>query len=75
VADAALPSLRGTAFGLFHVFSGTALFFASVLAGWLWSALGPAATFGAGALFAMLALLSLMVLVAPTTTTPRRSTS
>ncbi len=59
VADSVPPSLRGTAFGLFHLVSGAALFMASVVAGWLWSVLGPAATFGAGALFTMLALLSL----------------
>lgn len=61
VADSAPPSLRGTAFGLFHLVSGAALFVASVLAGLLWCALGPVATFGAGALFTMFALLSLLL--------------
>ncbi|MBP1777599.1 MAG: Permease of the major facilitator superfamily [candidate division NC10 bacterium] len=59
VADSVAPSLRGTAFGLFHLVSGVALFVASLLAGWLWSALGPSATFGAGALCTALALVSL----------------
>jgi predicted MFS family arabinose efflux permease len=49
VADVAPPDLRGTAFGLFHLVTGAALLAASVLAGWLWSTLGPPATFLAGA--------------------------
>jgi MFS family permease len=55
VADAAPAQLRGTAFGLFNLVSGGALLLASVIAGALWSAVGPAATFGAGAVFAVLA--------------------
>jgi MFS family permease len=73
VADSAPPLLRGTAFGLFHLLSGVALFLASVLAGWLWSALGLAATFGAGALFTTLALLSLVLFAAGRPATPRRT--
>ena len=61
VAEAAPPPLRGTAFGLLHFLSGIALFAASLLAGWLWALLGPAATFGAGALFTTLALLALLL--------------
>lgn len=59
VADAAPPDLRGTAFGLFNLLTGLALLAASVLAGALWTALGPAATFVAGAGFSLLALLGL----------------
>jgi MFS family permease len=62
VAEAAPPTVRATAFGLFHLVIGIALLAASALAGWLWSALGPAATFGAGALFSALALLALPLL-------------
>jgi MFS family permease len=55
VAGAAPADLRGSAFGMFNLASGIALLAASVLAGWLWDAYGPAYTFYAGALFTMLA--------------------
>jgi MFS family permease len=55
VADSAPAELLGTAFGIFHFATGIALLLASVVAGSLWSALGPAATFFAGATFAALA--------------------
>jgi MFS family permease len=60
VADAAPPTLRGTAFGVFNLVGGGALLLASVLAGALWSRFGPAATFLAGAGFALLAMLGLL---------------
>jgi MFS family permease len=56
VADTAPADLRGTAYGVFNLASGVALLIASVLAGWLWGAAGPAATFLAGAVFGVLAL-------------------
>jgi MFS family permease len=52
VADAVPADLRGSGFGVFHLVSGGALLLASVIAGTLWSAIGPAATFLAGAAFA-----------------------
>jgi MFS family permease len=55
IADTAPPQLRGTAFGIFELASGVALLLASVIAGALWAAYGPAATFWAGAGFAVLA--------------------
>lgn len=55
IADAAPARLRGTAFGIFNFVSGGALLLASVIAGALWSALGPPATFIAGGVFALLA--------------------
>jgi MFS family permease len=61
VADAAPAELRGTAFGLFNLFSGGALLLASVIAGSLWTALGPPATFLAGAAFAGLATIGLFL--------------
>jgi MFS family permease len=60
VADTAPESLRGTAFGVFNLVSGLALLVASVVAGELWDRFGSSATFLAGALFATLALLSLI---------------
>lgn len=60
VADAALPDLRGTAFGFFNLLSGVAMLLASGLAGWLWELRGAAYTFYAGAAFSLLALLALL---------------
>jgi MFS family permease len=57
VADTAPEDLRGTAFGLFNLVTGGALLIASVLAGWLWQAFGPTATFFAGAAFSGFAAL------------------
>ena len=59
VADAAPAELRGTAFGMFNLLPGLALLAASIVAGALWDAAGPAGTFVAGAVFAGLALLGL----------------
>jgi MFS family permease len=53
VAHASPPQLRGTAFGVFNLASGVAMLVSSVLAGALWSWLGPAATFWTGAFFAL----------------------
>ena len=56
VADTAPADLRGTAFGFFNLLSGVSMLLASVIAGALWDQLGAAATFLAGAAFALLAL-------------------
>jgi MFS family permease len=63
IADAAPERLRGTAFGVFNLASGIALLIASVLAGQLWTRIGPAATFLAGGGFALLALIGLLALI------------
>ncbi len=60
VADTAPGELRGTAFGVFNLVGGGALLLASLIAGALWSVLGPAATFLAGAGFAALAAAGLL---------------
>ena len=59
VADTAPAHLRGTAFGFFNLASGVAMLVASVLAGLLWDQLGAGATFYAGAVFSLAALLML----------------
>lgn len=59
VADEAPADLRGTAFGVFNLVIGGALLAASVIAGVLWTAVGPAMTFYAGAAFSSIALLGL----------------
>jgi MFS family permease len=56
VADAAPIDLRGSAFGAFNLISGIAALGASVIAGALWSAFGPEATFLASAGFAVTAV-------------------
>jgi MFS family permease len=61
VSDTAPADLRGTGFGIFNLVSGGALLAASVIAGALWSVLGPSATFLAGAAFAAVASVGLLV--------------
>jgi MFS family permease len=57
VADVVPTDLRGTAFGLYSFITGAALLAASVIAGSLWTAIGPAAVFTAGAAFAVLSII------------------
>ena len=61
VADTAPAELLGSAFGIFNLVSGAALLLASIIAGSLWSAIGPSATFLAGASFASVAMIGLLV--------------
>jgi len=68
VADTAPVALRGTAFGVFNLLSGLALFGASVLAGALWARLGPSATFEFGAGVALTG--ALWLIASPTTGRP-----
>lgn len=60
VADTVPAQLRGTGFGIFNLVSGGSLLLASVIAGALWSTVGPSATFLAGAGFAAVAAIGLM---------------
>ena len=59
VADSAPADQRGAAFGVFNFASGIAALVASLAAGALWDALGPAATFFASALACALGLVAL----------------
>jgi len=62
VADTAPRNLRGTAFGLFNLFSGVAVLAASLIAGMLWGRFGPPATFLCGAaLSALTAIVFILV--------------
>jgi MFS family permease len=65
VADTVPARLRGSGFGIFNLVSGVALLLASVIAGTLWSVIGPAATFLAGAAFAGIAAIGLVTLRRP----------
>lgn len=60
VADRAPAPLRGSAFGLFNLAAGLAMLAASGTAGLLWQSFGPAATFLAGAAFAVAAACALL---------------
>jgi len=61
VAGSAPAELRGSAFGIFNLVSGLALFLASVVAGSMWDLIGPSATFIAGAILAALAGIGVLV--------------
>ncbi len=56
VADHAPREKRGTALGIFHMASGLVTLLASLVAGLLWDTIGPSATFGVGAMSALLAV-------------------
>lgn len=62
VAETAPSELRGTAFGLFNLFTGLASLVASVVAGALWDLVGYKATFLAGSGFAALAIFGVLLL-------------
>ena len=66
IADEAPAMLRATSFGVFNFVSGIALLLASLTAGALWDAIGPYATFMAGAAFSLIGL-------AGTAALPRKS--
>ncbi len=56
-SDRVPPDRRGAAFGLLNLSIGIALLPASLLGGWLWDTISPQATFWAGSIFAIVALL------------------
>ena len=63
VADLVVEEKRGTAYGLYHGVVGLTLLPASLIAGWLWQAISPAAPFYFGAGLAFLAMLGMMALI------------
>jgi len=65
VADTVPAQLRGSGFGIFNLVSGVAVLLASVIAGALWAAIGPSATFLAGAGFAAATAIGLVALRRP----------
>ena len=60
IADRSPPELRGSAYGIFNLVTGLALLAASVIAGIVWDASGPAVTFFVGAGCAGVALAGLL---------------
>jgi MFS family permease len=67
IADSSPEDLRGTAFGIFNLICGVAVFLSSLIAGMLWTAFGAPATFIAGASFAILAAMGLLIFYRPKT--------
>ncbi|MFC1902848.1 MFS transporter [Chloroflexota bacterium] len=63
VADLVPAEKRGTAYGLYHGVVGLTLLPASLIAGWIWQAISPAAPFYFGAGLAFVAMLGIMILV------------
>lgn len=63
VCDLVPEDRRGTAFGAYHGVVGITLLPASLIAGWLWQAVSPAAPFYFGAATAVLAVVGLMVFI------------
>ena len=63
VADLVPEEKRGTAYGLYHGVVGVTLLPASLIAGWLWQAISPAAPFYFGAALAFLAMVGIMGVV------------
>ena len=59
--DLAPEHLRGTAIGAYYTFTGVAVLPASLIAGFLWDAFGPAAPFYYGAATSLAAVLILIV--------------
>jgi MFS family permease len=63
VADVVTDSAkRGTAYGLYNAAVGISALPASVIAGWLWQSIGPAAPFLFGAVLSLIAMAALAVL-------------
>jgi len=63
VVDLVPEDRRGTAFGAYHGVVGITLLPASLIAGWLWQAVSPAAPFYFGAALAVLAVIGLMIFI------------
>lgn len=63
VCDLVPEDKRGTAFGMYHGVVGMTLLPASLIAGWLWQAVGPAAPFYFGAIMAGLAVTGMLVFI------------
>lgn len=60
VADTCTQEVRGTAYGIFNLFSALALLLASMIAGLLWDHAGAQVTFLAGTCFALFSAVTLL---------------
>jgi len=65
IADFALPSQKGTAFGIYNAVSGLGALVSSIVFGVLWNTFGAGVAFGSGAALAIVAAILLFVLLPP----------
>lgn len=65
------PAFKATAFGVYTTAVGLAMFPASLVGGWLWEHISPAATFYYGAITAVLSAALFVVFIAILRKTPR----
>jgi MFS family permease len=72
IADLVPPEKRGRAYGLFQGIVGVMILPASVIAGWLWSAISPSSTFYFGGALALLAMLGMLTLIKENRTVDNR---
>jgi MFS family permease len=63
VSDLVPEESRGTAFGMYHGIVGVTLLPASLIAGWLWQSINPAAPFYFGSALAILAMVGMVVFI------------
>jgi MFS family permease len=63
IADFALPSQKGTAFGIYNAVSGLGALVSSVVFGVLWKTFGAGVAFGSGAALAIVAAMLLFAIV------------
>lgn len=63
ISDIVPPERRGTAYGLFNMVTGCTLLIASLLAGYLWQTIHPAAVFYFGSIMAAAAAVGLFLFV------------
>ena len=63
VCDLAPEDQRGTAFGIYYGVVGITLLPASLIAGWLWQSISPAAPFYFGSALAVLAMIGMLVFI------------
>lgn len=61
VTDTAPARLRGTAYGIFNLICGIGILVSSILAGVLWDQFGSSVTFFVGAVFTLLAFVTLLL--------------
>ncbi len=63
VSDLVPEETRGTAFGMYHGIVGITLLPASLIAGWLWQSINPAAPFYFGSALAVIAMVGMVVFI------------
>ena len=74
VADFALPSQKGTAFGVYNAVAGLGALVSSVVFGFIWSRFGEPIAFGSGAALAIVAA-ALLFIVVPRAPSSRPTTN